>query len=149
MNPKISKIFSKFLSSKGLTHEEEQVVQEYRCSSEELHRYQTSAYHPAQPKEDPNGDAVFTKKAKVSVDDELSDREVDLIFQLNQDEHLDSISKELKSNSSMLSEKLDAMEGHLKIMKYCILAFAVLTGISLIISIVSVSRLASLSSFRF
>ncbi|MBS6510874.1 MAG: hypothetical protein KH334_04145 [Clostridiales bacterium] len=149
MNSKISKIFSKFLSSKGMTHEEEQVVEEYRCSSEELHRYQTTAYHPAKPKEDPNGDAVFTKKANVSVDDELSDQEVDLLFQLNQDEQLDTIGKELKSTSAMLAEKLDVMEGHLKIMKYCILAFAVLTGISLIISIVSVARLSSLSSFRF
>ncbi len=35
MNGKISKLLSQLFSSKGLTHEEEQIVEEYRCSSEE------------------------------------------------------------------------------------------------------------------
>ena len=145
MNPKISNFLGKIISSKGLTHEEEQIVQEYKCTSEELNRFQNTRSYTSPPKEDPNGDAVYIKKQKVIVEDDLSEREVDLLLQVNHDEHLESIDTGLKRSFITLIEKLDIMEEHLKIMKYCIMGFAILTAISVILSIVSASIMASLN----
>ncbi len=144
MNPKISKFLGKIISSKGLTHEEEQIVQEYKCTSEELNRFQNARSYTSPPKEDPNGDAVYVKKQKVMVEDDLSEREIDLMLQLNHDEHLESINEGLKKSFVTLVDKLDIMEEHVRIIKYCVLGFAILTAISLIISIVSATTLASL-----
>lgn len=143
MNGKISKLLSQLFSSKGLTHEEEQIVEEYRCSSEELRRLEKTPYRHAAPKEDPEGDTIYQKKAKVMVDDELSDREIDLLLQLAHDEHLKSIDHGLKNSISSLLEKLSMMERNIQIIMYCTVGFAVLTLISLIVSIASISALLS------
>ncbi len=77
------------------------------------------------------------------VDDELSDREVDLLLQLAHDEHLESIDHGLKNSISSLLEKLSMMEKNIQIIMYCTVGFAVLTLISLIVSIASISALLS------